>query len=144
MTTLLETLPLARGLNSRVPLRGLARGLNRCTAFAAKLILLLCLGISCAVSSMAFLLSVAIAMPVVTEQVGTWLTSGQWNPAPLLLILTRMGSPLHLDGAAVGPVADWVLSCESGWLIGVTASVFACMVWLFETARFRLIACSGS
>jgi hypothetical protein len=136
-----QTRPFACAPNSEAVRRGLAQELNRCAALAAKIITFLSLGVSCILSSLAFLLSLAITMPVLTEQVGTWLTSGRWNPVPLSMLLIRMGYPPHFDGTPTRAMVDWLLSCETGLLMVVAASVFGCAVWLFETARSRLIAC---
>jgi hypothetical protein len=86
----------------------------------------------------AFLLSVGLAMPVVTEQVGAGLTDGRWNAVPILTVLTRMGSPPQFDWGAAGSVAAWLLSCETGFLIPLTATAFGCAVWMLEAVRSRL------
>jgi hypothetical protein len=136
-----ETRPFSYAPKSEVLRRRLAHELNRCAVPAAKIITFLGLGVFCILSSLAFLLSLGIAMPVLTEQVGTWLTSGRWNPVPLSMLLTRMGYSPHFDGTPIRAMVDWLLfSCETGLLIVVAASVFGCAVWLFETARSRLIA----
>jgi hypothetical protein len=137
-----ETRPFAYAPKPEALRRRLAQDLNRCAALAAKIITFLCLGVLCILSSLAFLLSLGIAMPVLTEQVGTWLTSGRWNPVPLSMLLTQMGYPPHFDSTPIRAMVDWLLfSCETGLLIVVAAGVFGCAVWLFETARSRLIAC---
>ncbi len=137
-----ETRPFSYAPKSEALRRRLAQELNRRAVPAAKIITLLGLGVFCILSSLAFLLSLGIAMPVLTEQVGTWLTSGRWNPVPFSMLLTQMGYSPHFDGTPIRPMVDWLLfSCETGLLMVVAASVFGCAVWLFETARSRLIAC---
>jgi hypothetical protein len=137
-----ETRPSPIAPKSEALRRRLTQELNRCAVPAAKIITFLGLGVFCVLSSLAFLLSLGIAMPVLTEQVGTWLTSGRWNPVPLSMLLTRMGYSPHFDGSPLRATVDWLLfSCETGLLMVVAASVFGCAVWLFETARSRLIAC---
>ena len=93
--------------------------------------------IACLAASMAFLLSLAIVMPALTHQVGTWLASGQWNAAPLIGILERIGFAPHGGGA----VANWFLSCDIGFLMLAAASTFAFAVWISDSLRGSL---SGS
>src|SRR6266404_3238647 len=129
-----ETRPFAYPPKPEALHRRMAQELNRCAAPAAKIIMFLCIGVFCILSSLAFLLSLGIAMPVVTEQVGTWLTSGRWNPVPLSMLLTQMGYASSFDGRPIRAMVDWLLfSRETGFLIVVAASVFGCAVWLFET-----------
>jgi len=145
MTTVFhEAVPLTHMPKSVALHHNLGQELNGCAAFATEIVALSCLGVSCTASSIVFLFSLGISMPIFTEQVGTWLTSGQWNSMPLLVTLTRMGFETQFDGAVLGPVADWILSRETGLLLVVTASVFGCTVWLFEIARSRLITRSGN
>jgi hypothetical protein len=137
-----ETRPVSYPPKSKALRLRLAQELNRCAVPAAKIITFLGLGVFCILSSLAFLLSLGIAMPVLTEQVGAWLTSGRWNPVPLSMLLTQMGYSPHFDGTPIRAIVDWLLfSCETGLLMVVAASVFGCAVWLFEAARSRLIAC---
>jgi hypothetical protein len=136
-----ETRSFSYAPKSEALRRRLAQELNRCAVPAAKIITFLGLGVFCILSSLAFLLSLGIAMPVLTEQVAAWLASGRWNPVPLSMLLTRMGYSPHFDGRPIGAMVDWLLSCETGLLMVVAASVFGCATWFFETARPRLIAC---
>jgi hypothetical protein len=107
---------------------------------AIQFIAFLLLGVTCMASSMALLLSFYIAMPVLTEQLEIWLNSGQWNAVPLSMVLTKMGHPPRFDGTLTGSVVDWRLSCETSFVIVVAASTFGCAVWIFESARSRLIS----
>jgi hypothetical protein len=76
-----------------------------------------------------------IAMPVLTEQFGAWLKSGQWNAGPLSMVLTRMGYSPHFDGTLTPAVINWLLSYETAFVVVVAASAFGCALWKFETAR---------
>jgi hypothetical protein len=129
-----ETIAFACGPKARpdgAPPQRLSTGAAR----AAKLAALLLLGIACAASSIAFLLSVSVAMPVLTEQFGAWLSTGRWDAVPLVAILARMGYQPNLgDGSAL----HWLLSCETGFLILPTAAAFGCICWMFEAGRSRL------
>jgi len=137
-----ETRPFSHAPKSEALRRWLAQELNRCAVRTAKIITFLGLGVFCILSSLAFLLSLGIAMPVLTEQVGSWLTSGRWNPVPFSMLLTQMGYSPHFDGTPIRVMVDWLFfSCETSLLMVAAATVFGCAVWLFETARSRLIAC---
>ena len=84
------------------------------------------LEIGCVAACMAFLLSLAIVMPALTQQVGTWLASGQWNAVPTMAILERMGFASHCGEA----VTNWFLSCDIGFLILPAAGTFALAIWI--------------
>ena len=126
-----ETVPVivkSKAGNCRGPTHG-------ATAPVAKIAASLLTGILCTAASVMFLLSLAIVMPVLTRQFGTWLATGQWNPVPLAATATRMGFSPDLGGATSSSVIDWLISCESGMLILPTAATFGCAVWGFEAAR---------
>lgn len=106
------------------------------SAAIVKFMALLLVSIACMISSWAFLLSVGIAMPILTSQVDFWLKSGQWNATPISTALTRMGYTPNFDGGVVThTIVEWILSCETGLLIVASAATFGCAVWIFETAR---------
>jgi hypothetical protein len=98
-----------------------------------KIVGLLLLGIACTASSIALLLSLCVAMPVVTEQFAGWVKSAQWNAVPISAALARMGYAPHFEGA-LAPIG-WLLSCETGCVIVVAAGVFAYAVRAFENAH---------
>jgi len=106
----------------------------------AKLVAVIVLGTACTVGGMAFLLSLGIAMPIVSEQFATWLKNGQWNAAPLGMVLTKIGYVPWFDGSLSRMVIDRLLSHETGLAIVVAATAFGCAVWIFETTRSRLFA----
>jgi hypothetical protein len=105
------------------------------SAAIIKFMALLLVSIVCMISSWAFLLSVGIAMPILTSQVAFWLKSGQWNAMPISTTLTRMGYTPHFDDGVTQTIAEWVLSCETGLLIVAAAATFGCAVWIFEAVR---------
>jgi hypothetical protein len=100
-------------------------------ARTAKLIVLSLLGAACTASGIAFLLSLGIAIPFLTEQFKSWLATGRWSDVPLLI------TP-HPSGI-LGLLADLLLSWEPGPLILATAGLFGASVWIFEAARSRLL-----
>ncbi len=93
---------------------------------------LLFLGVASLASSIAFMASMAIDMPILTEQFHSLATGGHWNAVPLGGVLARTGYPLHSGGA---PMVDWLLAWDSSLLIALTAVAFGWMVWMFERAR---------
>jgi hypothetical protein len=106
-------------------------------ADATRLIVLSLLGMACALSSVGLVLSVCIAMPVLTEQFAAWLRSGQWDAVPLAMVFARMGYAPGSDASTGRMIADWFLSLETGVVLLAAASVFGCTVWIFEKARSR-------
>jgi hypothetical protein len=60
----------------------------------AKLIALLLLEVACTASSIAFLLSFAIAMPRLAEQFKSWLETGRWSE----ITHATMSSTSHSNG----------------------------------------------
>jgi hypothetical protein len=104
-------------------------------AHGARTAVLLLLGVASMASSMVFLASVGILMPIVTDQVGGWLQTGQWQRAPIVKLLTQMGYPPQFEAGAIAPVANWCLSGESVLLIALTAAGFALSVRMLEAAR---------
>jgi hypothetical protein len=100
---------------------------------ATRIIAFLLLGLACTLSSIALLISLCVAMPVVTDQFTDLLKSAQWNVAPLSMILTRTGFAPHFDGYLT-PI-NWLLSCETGLLIVVAGAAFGYAVHAFETAH---------
>ena len=98
-----------------------------------RIIAFLLLGLACTLSSIALLISLCVAMPVVTDQVTDLLKSAQWNAVPLSMILTRMGFAPQFDGNLT-PI-NWLLSCETGLLIVVAGGAFGYAVHAFETVH---------
>jgi len=135
-----ETVPLANGATTTTTLAygRLFHADKAVAARVAKIGALSLLGATCTAASLLFLLSLGVAMPVLAEQVGAWFASGRWDAVPAMMILTRTGYVPDFDGSAIGSVADWLLSCDTGSLILLTASAFGCTVWMFERARSRL------
>ncbi len=100
-------------------------------------VLLLC-SVASAASSIAFLASIGIVMPIVTEQVGGWLQGGHWHRAPVGGLMSQIGYPPQFDASPIGSIANWCLSGESALLIVVAGAAFAWSVWMLEVARVRL------
>lgn len=120
-----------------VCIRRLLQAFNSFSGRVTKILALLVLGTICTLSSIIFLLSLGVAMPVLTEQFGTWIETGRWAAVPLSMILTRMGYSPQLDEAPIPTAIDWLLSNETGLLIVLSAGIFGCTLWLFEIARSR-------
>jgi hypothetical protein len=118
--------------------QGLCRSTGAIAAGAGRFVILLLFGLMCGLSSVAFVLSSCIAMPVLTEQVASWLKNGQWEPMPLAILLARMGYVPSGDASLSGTVIDWLLSFDTGFVIVAAASAFGCAVWIFERARSAL------
>jgi hypothetical protein len=120
-------------------LHGLCRyplqAVGEIVAGARRFVILLLLGLMCAFSSVAFVLSSSIVMPVLTEQFGSWLKNGQWEPMPVAMLLAKMGYVPSVDGSPSRTIIDWFLSFETGFVIVAAAAAFGCTVWLFERAR---------
>jgi hypothetical protein len=114
--------------------------LARCgiAAGAKRFVILLLLGLICAFSSVAFVLSSCIAMPVLTEQFASWLKNGKWEPMPLAMLLAKMGYVPSVDACPSRAIIDWFLSFETGFVIVVAAATFGCTVWVFERAHSAL------
>lgn len=100
----------------------------------SKFISLLLLGTACMAVSMTLLLSISVAMPVLTEQVRTWLQSSQWNAAPLSMSLAKMGLVPHRDPTLIAKVVDWLLSFETGFAIIAAVALYGLILWIFEIA----------
>ena len=107
-------------------------------AGAGRFVILLLFGLMCGLSSVGFLLSSCIAMPAVTEQLASWLKSGQWEPMPLAMLLARIGYVPSVDASPSKTIIDWFLSFETGFVIVAAATAFGCAVWMFERARSAL------
>ena len=100
---------------------------------ATKIAGLLLLGVACTASSISFLLSLCVAMPIVTAQCAGWFKTARWDAVPMATALARMGYAPHFDGLFT-PIG-WLLSCETGCLILVAGGVFAYAVHAFESAH---------
>jgi hypothetical protein len=117
--------------------RRLRQAADDVAAGSTRLVALSLLGMACALSSIALVFSLCIAMPVVTEQFAMWLKSGQWGAVPFATVLTRMGYTPGVDESLNRTIVDWLLSFETGYAIVVAASAFGCAVWIFERVRSR-------
>jgi hypothetical protein len=104
-------------------------------AGAKRFVILLLLGLICTFSSVAFVLSSCIAMPVLTEQFASWLKNGQWQPMPLAMLLAKMGYVPSVNASPSKAIIDWFFSFETGFVFVAAAAAFACTVWMFERAR---------
>jgi hypothetical protein len=134
-----ETVPLANAAMPTTLAYGrLAHADKGVAAQFARIGALSLLGTTCTAASLLFLISLGIAMPVLAEQVGAWLASGRWDAVPAMMILTRTGYVPDFDGSVIGSAANWLLSCDTGFLILLAASIFGGAVWIFERARSRL------
>ena len=102
-------------------------------ARAAKLTALLLLGVACTASGIAFLLSFAIAMPMLAEQFESWLETGRWSE----ITRATMSSTPHPNGL-LGLMAYLLFSWGPGYLILATTGLFGAAVWVFQAARSRL------
>jgi len=80
-----------------VSVRRPLQAFNSFSGRVTKLLALLVLGTICTLSSIIFLLSLGVAMPILAEQFGTWIEAGRWAAVPLSMILTRMGYSTQLD-----------------------------------------------
>lgn len=122
----------------RAPDLRISQAVDDVSAAATRMVALSLLGMACALSSIALMLSLYIAMPVLTEQFGRWIETGQWGAVPLAIVLNRMGSAPGVDESANRTIADWFLSLETGFTIVAAVSAFGCAVWIFESVRSRL------
>jgi hypothetical protein len=127
------------GTPRRQPLQKHSGSLAR----VAKLIALLLLGAACTASGVLFILSLGIAIPVLTEQFKSWQVTGLWGDVPPATILSRIGFTSHPEGL-VGLMADFLLSWGPSFLILTTAGLFGVAVWIFEAARSRLTIDAGN
>jgi hypothetical protein len=118
--------------NGGAPLRQLVKKFSGLLTRAAKLTGLLLLGVACTASGIAFLLSFAIAMPVLAEQFKSWLETGRWSE----ITHSTMSSTPQPNGL-LGLMAYLLLSWEAGYLILATAGLFGGAVWVFQAARSR-------
>lgn len=101
---------------------------------ALKFIALLMLGAVCTLAGLALLLSVGVAMPVLTEQASAWLAGSQWRPFPLAMALAQPGYGPEGDGTLIAGAIDWVLSVEVGVALVAAAGGYGCILWIFHRA----------
>jgi hypothetical protein len=118
--------------NARAPLRQLVKKFSGSLTHAAKLTVLLLLGVACTASGIAFLLSFAIAVPVLAEQFKSWLETGRWSE----ITHPTMSSTPQPNGL-LGLMAYLLFSWGAGYLILVAAGLFGGAVWVFQAARSR-------
>ena len=118
--------------NAGAPLRQLVKKFSGSLTRAAKLTGLLLLGVACTASGIAFLLSFAIAMPVLAEQFKSWLETGRWSE----ITHPTMSSTPQPNGL-LGLMAYLLFSWGAGYLILATAGLFGGAVWVFQAARSR-------
>jgi hypothetical protein len=137
----LDTAPFAEPPQPRIQAtyRRHSTAVARLAAFTQSLAVLL-LGVGCTVTGTVFLLSLGIAIPVLTDEFSAWLKTSTWHTAPLWSVLTKMGYEPHFDGGLTGTAVNWLLSCETGVLIAVGAAAFGGTMWIFETSRSRVLA----
>src|SRR5579872_4999580 len=100
----------------------------------ARAVVLLMLSIASLASSISFLASIGIVLPIVTGQFGDWLQSGRWQRVPIAKLLAQMGYQPQFEASSIASIANWCLSGESVVLIVLAAAAFVWSVWMLESA----------
>jgi hypothetical protein len=89
---------------------------------AVKFVVLLVLGATCTVFSIACLPSIGLGIALLSGQAATWLRTLQWNPVPLAALLKESGYSPYVDWYWIRSGIEQLLSLESGPVLIISAA----------------------